>query len=214
MSIIVPALLPASQQEFEAKIQNSEVKNLAPFWQFDILNGSMYSTDSWSDPIVVGMQQNLPDFELHLMVNNPLPVINLWLKHVPTVKRAIIHAEITQDLDQLVQEIKECGLEVGIAVNPETSLDDIEHLAQKIDLLLIMGVHPGKSGQIFLGEPILHKITEAKERFPHLLLAVDGGIKKQNAQQIVKAGAHQLCIGSGLWKEKDKQILFTQLKNL
>ena len=212
--MIIPALIPQTKKEFEEKIQNKEMRAFAPLWQFDILNNSMFNADSWSDPTIIGTQPDLPDFELHLMVNDPLPVIDVWLEQVKTGKRAIVHAEITKDIDQLVQDIRERGLEVGIAINPVTSLDGVENLAEKIDLLLIMGVHPGQGGQDFLGEPILHKVEEAARRFPHLVIAVDGGIKKHNAARIVKAGAQQLCIGSALWEEKDKQSLFTTLKNL
>jgi len=212
--MIVPALIPQSKKAFEDMINNATMRKLAPIWQFDILNGSLYEADSWSDPVIVGLQPSLPDFELHLMINDPLPIVDLWLRHVQTVKRVIFHAEISQDLQRLVTEFRKRNLEVGIALNPETSLDDIESLTEHIDLVLIMGVHPGRGGQDFLGEPILHKIEEAARRFPHLIIAVDGGVKPKNAKEIITAGAHQLCIGSGLWKTHNKEALFTSLKNL
>ncbi len=212
--MIVPALIPQSQEAFEDMINNTAMRSLAPLWQFDILDGSLYRADSWSDPVIVGLQPSLPDFELHLMIDDPLPVVDLWLRHVRTVQRAIIHAEISQDLDHLIAELRKRRLEVGIALNPETSLDEIDHLADKLNLVLIMGVHPGQGGQDFLGEPVLHKIEEAARRFPHLIIAVDGGIKPRNAKEIITAGAQQLCIGSGLWETHNKQALFTSLKNL
>ena len=199
MTNVVPALLVQSKEEFEEKIHDTEVREL-PLWQIDVLDGSMYDADSWADFEAVSEMKGLPDFELHLMIQNPIPVVKSWVDHVDNVKRAIIHAEIDNPLQDTLTAVKEMGLEAGLAIGPGVSIEDIGDLREYMDLLLIMGIHPGKSGQKFLGESILSKIAEARHRWPDLPIAIDGGVNEKNAEAMVAVGATQLSVASAIWK--------------
>lgn len=208
---VVPAVLAYDEAEFVEKLSEPDVRKLANMYQVDILDGSMYGESCFHDPVIAASLANPPDVELHLMIQDPISVVNTWHKHYPRLRRAIVHAEIDQDVLAVIEKIKSLGLEVGLATNPDTDLDIIERLVPTLDLLLVMGVHPGKSGQAFLGDPVLQKISYARHRFGVLSLAVDGGVTVENAKSIVDAGANQLCVSSAIWKAVNRERAFAQL---
>lgn len=208
---VVPTILVQNLEMFKKRISDSTVRKLTSLWQIDVLDDSMFDANSWFEPNQIAKMTDLPELELHLMILNPLPIIEQTKFHLPTVKRIIIHAEIDMPLEPIIDYCKNLGIEVGIAINPETKLKAIKPFANKINSVLIMGVHPGASGQEFLGRKILRKIKKARKHYPHLLIAVDGGINQENSKSITKAGAHQLCVGSAIWDSKDKSSLIHML---
>ena len=213
MAEVVPSILVHSQEEFEEKINNQLVHVLAPVWHFDILDRSMFDAACWADAKVVAEADILPVLELHLMIEQPADTLLSWSRRISHVKRAIIHAEINGDVTEELARIKALNIESGLAINPETDIESIEDYITHVDLLLIMGVHPGQSGQSFLAEQVLPKIEEAKLRYPHVRIAVDGGVNEENAASIVAAGADQLVTASALWGSKDIRSTFSALKN-
>ncbi|MFH1631814.1 MAG: hypothetical protein ABIA47_02180 [bacterium] len=214
MPKVVPAILAKSKKGFEDKITNETLRKLALLWQVDVLDGSMFKQSCWAKPEAVSEIESLPEIELHLMVQNPLPVIMEWFNRVDTLRRAIVHSEIERPVGAVLHRIKKLGIEAGFAINPETSVGAVEPYLHTTDLILIMGVRPGMSGQGFLGERVLAKIRESKRRFPGLKVAVDGGINLENATDIVAAGADQLCVASTLWKAKNIEQAFRALQAL
>lgn len=209
---IVPAILVHNQNAFLEKINQVEIQRLASIYQVDVLDHTLIAQTSYYDAEQIAKITSLPNFELHLMVNNPLPIIEQWCKFISTLKRVIIHAEIPQNLRALIKHLKTLEhLEIGIAINPETPISVIDGLEDKIDLLLIMGVQPGASGQTFIGQTILKKIKEAHFQFPALSIAVDGGITPKNAKKIIHAGAGELCVGSAIWESENPEKTFLAL---
>lgn len=208
---IVPTVLVQNFEMFKKRISDSTVRKLTSLWQVDVLDDSMFDASSWFEPNQISKMTNLPELELHLMILDPLPIIEHAKFHLPTVKRIIIHAEIDKPLEQIIDYCKNLGLEICIAINPETKIKVIDPFANKINGVLIMGVHPGASGQKFLGRKILKKIKKARKSYPHLLIAVDGGITAQNSYLIAKAGANQLCVGSAIWDFEDKKLAIHSL---
>lgn len=212
---IIPAILVQSKNAFEEKVLNPQMRKIAPVYQIDVLDGTMFNAISWADAKQISKIESLPEIELHLMVKDPLPVIEIWKRDIQTLKRVIIHAEIGQDLDLLIKRIKLFEqLEIGVAINPETSIDKIANIADKIKLLLIMGVRPGQSGQEFMGRMIIKKIKQARKKYPYLKIAVDGGVNQKNAKKIIKAGATQLCISSALWDSPDPSQKYLDFKHI
>ena len=214
MTIVVPAVLAKTQEEFTTKITNTQLRSVAPLWQIDMLDGSMFDQSSWFEISKIAEINNLPELELHLMISNPLPTIEKCKRQLPTLKRAIIHSEIGQQVGHILQRISELGLEAGIAINPETPTESIISHINEIQLLLIMGVNPGASGRPFGGEIIIKKIEEIKQRFPNLKVGVDGGVNLSNASEIVAVGTNQLCVASALWETEDPQRVYLKLANL
>ena len=210
---VVPAILVQNFDTFKKQISHPGLRKLAPMWQVDVLNDSMFESRSFFDAKKVSKIKDLPNIELHLMVLNPVPIIEEWKYQIPTLKRAIVHVEIDEPLEPILAYIKNLGLEAGLALNPETPIKAIKPLVHLLDTILIMGVHPGSSGQSFLGKKILRKIKKIAKKYPNLKIAVDGGVNQDTAQDTISAGAHQLCAASAIWKTDDPVKSFKKLAN-
>lgn len=199
---IVPAFLTESQAEFERKLRLVEPHTT--LIQVDVLDGSLFENTNWFDPERAGAFVTKVEMELHLMVENPIPIVEAWKEHVPTFTRAIVHAEMHRPTGVVIDHIKDkLGLECGVAINPETPLHAIESVMHAIDQLTIMGVHPGKSGQTFLGEPILEKIRQARSHREDLIIEIDGGVTGELLGPLVKAGANRICAASLIFGADD-----------
>lgn len=202
MATIVPALLVESQGEFEHKLRL--VEGVVDLIQVDVLDGSLFSNTCWYDPERIGALQTHVKMELHMMVENPLPIIEAWQKYVPTFCRAIVHAEAHRPTGTITGYIKDdLGLEVGVAINPETPLKEIESIIHLVDQLTVLGVHPGKSGQTFEGDYILEKIQHTKRHRPDLIVEIDGGVTDDLLETLVKAGTDRICAASLIFNDPD-----------
>jgi ribulose-phosphate 3-epimerase len=210
---IIPALLVQSHQEFERRLRL--VENDCRTVQVDVLDGSLFGNVSWYDARAVGALRTPVAFELHLMVENPLPIIAAWKANVPTFHRAIIHAEIKRPLGTILEHLQEVlKLEAGLAINPETPLEEVHHVLYRLHSLTFLGVHPGFSGQPFLGEMVLQKIREVRARFPALSLEIDGGVTEELLPSFQAAGIDRLCAGSLLFNSPDPRAELTRLQKL
>lgn len=206
---IVPAFLVESEKEFEHNLRL--VENDCRLIQVDVLDGSLFPNTCWFDPERIGNLKTDVEMELHLMVENPIPIIEAWKKHVPTLRRAIVHTEMHRPSGVVTGYIKDdLGLEVGIALNPESPLSEVEEVLHQVDQLTIMSVHPGFQGQTF-GDPqhggdpefIFEKIRAARAHRHDLVIEVDGGITLDLIEPLVRAGANRLCIGGSIFKTDD-----------
>ena len=217
---IIPAILVQSQNEFEQRLRLVE-KQVSTV-QVDILDNSMFNKSSWFDPEVVGTLETSVKFELHLMVENPLPIIDAWAKHVSNTTRAIIHAELDRPLGTLIELIHQnCKLEAGIAINPETPIDEIHHIIEHVDEILIMGVHPGSSGQGLgdtkcgiSGQVILEKIQRIHDRYPNIILGADGGVSKETLPEFVRHGISRLSASSAIYSNENPVDSLKELQEL
>ena len=113
-----------------------------------------------------------------------------------------IHGEIVGDKAAILEKIKALGVSAGIAINPRTSLSEVEGLLDLCDLLLIMSVDAGFGGQAF--NPVaLEKLKRVQETHPELLLEVDGGVNLKTIADCVQAGAQFLVVGSAIFGQDD-----------
>ncbi len=211
---IVPTVLVQSEDEALRRLTYEPLRKLAPLWQIDILDGTMYEAESWADPKIIASASTLPALELHLMIEDPLSTVTRWKQHVPTLTRVIIQAEISQNLLKEIKGIKALDLEVGVALNPLTPLNQLDEVADEITTVMIMGVNPGKNAQTFLGSAITKKIYEAKHRFPTLVIAEDGGINEENIGLIAKSGVRRFSVGSAIWGKPVPEEAFQNLYNV
>ena len=117
-----------------------------------------------------------------------------------------VHVEACPHLHRTVQAIKERGVKAGVTLNPATSLSTIEEILPDVDLVLIMSVNPGFGGQTFIPS-CLQKTSSARAMIDrtgsHALLEVDGGVKIDNAAQVLAAGADVLVAGSAIFSSRD-----------
>ncbi|MBX9631535.1 MAG: ribulose-phosphate 3-epimerase, partial [Burkholderiales bacterium] len=142
--------------------------------------------------------------DVHLMVK---PVDRI----VPDFARAganiiSFHPEASDHVDRTLQLIRDEGCKAGLVFNPATPLDYLDHVMDKVDLILIMSVNPGFGGQAFIPRAI-EKLRLARERITasgrDIWLEVDGGVKVDNIAEIARAGADTFVAGSAIFGSKD-----------
>ncbi|MEK7105105.1 MAG: hypothetical protein AAB865_00235 [Patescibacteria group bacterium] len=200
---LIPSLLVQSEKEFEHKLRLVEphVKTV----HVDILDGSLFDRTSWHDVEKIGDIETPVRYEIHLMVENPLPYVEAWKKHVKNTFRAIIQSELDRPVGLILEEIRQTfGLETGLTLNPESPIKDITQHLPNLDEILVMGIHPGASGQPFLGQPILEEIKRIKANTA-LPISCDGGVTLENAETIVRAGCNRLVTASAIFAAVDPQ---------
>lgn len=189
---IIPALLAHGKEEaLKAWSSISE----ADIVQIDCLDGafvpntSFYEAASWP---TIG-----PKIELHIMALHPLEIMQAWKSH-PRLTRVIWHIEAPVSHEALVVWCRDHGIGCGIALNPETPLERLDPYHEGIDLLLLLSVHPGWSGQPFI-PTTLDKVRNAHTRYPLLQIGVDGGVSEELIPTLSELGATELYLGSRIF---------------
>jgi ribulose-phosphate 3-epimerase len=142
--------------------------------------------------------------DVHLMVK---PVDRLIVEFAQAGATHItFHPEASEHVDRSLALIRDHGCKAGLALNPATSLHQLDYVMEKIDLILVMSVNPGFGGQSFIPS-ILHKIRHIHELITKskrdIRLAVDGGVKIENIAEIATAGADMFIAGSAIFGQKD-----------
>lgn len=128
------------------------------------------------------------------------------------------HPEASEHIDRTLQLIHDQGCRAGLVFNPATPLHSLDHVMDKVDLILIMSVNPGFGGQSFIPEA-LNKLREARQRIElsgrDIRLEVDGGVKVDNIRAIAEAGADTFVAGSAIFGAPDyKQVITTMRDEL
>ena len=204
---ISPSILSADFSKLGSEIQNLE-KAGADLIHIDVMDGHFVPNITIGPEVINKLRKytSLP-FDVHLMIS---PVHN-FIKNFADAGADIItiHPEATNDLESSIKKIKSYNKKVGISLNPETPLDKLNNVLDKIDLVLIMSVNPGFGGQKFI-ENTLNKIKELRLKIDQLNLKVeievDGGINFENSKSIIKAGADILVSGTTIFKSNKGNI--------
>ncbi len=191
-----------------------KVEKAADSLHFDIMDGHFVPNITFGPDIVRSLRDKvgLP-FEAHLMVDNPQE----WI--VPFARAGCdlitVHIETSYYLDRLISLIKKEGVKAGVALNPSTSLSQLEHILSRVDLVLPMTVNPGFGAQEFLSW-VLPKIRTlrkiAREKGLSLEIEVDGGINQATAKEVVTSGATVLVAGTAVFNVNDPKEAIFELK--
>lgn len=169
----------------------------------DIMDGKFVDNKTWSTSEVrkFTSYSTLP-LEVHLMVKNPEKYIEDYALMNTSI--IIFHYEAVKDINEMINIVKSYGLKVGIAINPETNINVLYPYLNLIDQVLIMGVHPGKSGQKFIIET-LDKIKNVKniiiDNNYKTIVSVDGGINDEIGYLCKEAGVDELVSASFIHKD-------------
>lgn len=175
----------------------------ADYIHIDIMDGKFVENKTWtiSEIKKITSYSKLP-LDVHLMVENPSKCIEDYA--LLNTSYIAFHYEAVKDIDKMINEIKNYGLKVGIAINPETSEEVVFPYLSKIDEVLIMSVHPGKSGQSFI-ESTPDKIERLKEEILRqnvkTIISVDGGINDETGNLCVQKGVDILVSASYIHKD-------------
>lgn len=200
--MISPSILSAdfTNLEKEFKIMNEEKVD---FIHLDIMDGNYVPNISYGPGIVKSLRPltDIP-FDTHLMIENPENYVELFAEAGSNI--LTIHPRTTNHLERTISLIKSYDIKAGIALNPADSIDVLDYIIDDLDLVLIMSVNPGFGGQKFI-KSALRKISTVKKlidsRDLNTLIEVDGGVKLDNAKEVLDAGADILVAGSAIFKK-------------
>lgn len=201
MMILAPSMLAADFKRLGEEIKTIE-DNGAKYLHFDVMDGLFVPSISFGMPVLESIRPatNLV-CDAHLMITEPIRYIEAFKKAGADL--ITIHLEACEDVDATIAKIRDCGCKVGISICPETPVSTLEKYVDKVDMVLIMSVHPGFGGQKFIPES-LDKIRELKamllEKNLNVDIQVDGGIYTSNVEEVLKAGANIIVAGSAVFR--------------
>lgn len=191
---------------------NEHLKELEPFsdwFHLDIMDGNFVPNISVGAMVVAKMKTDV-FLDCHLMINNPHRYIEDFAK--AGVNSITIHVESSRHLPEDIIKIKDLGCRAGIALNPETQIDDkVSKVLPMVDMVLFMSVNPGFGGQEFMPE-VLEKVKWLREHFPDLDIQIDGGINDETAKLAVEAGCNILVAGSYILKADNPKEAVDKLR--
>ncbi len=201
---IAPSILSADFARLADEVARVEAGG-ADWLHVDVMDGHFVPNLTVGPPIVEALRKvtKLP-LDVHLMITNADAYIREFAD--AGADYLTVHVEACPHLHRTVQFIQERGVKAGVTLNPATPLSSVEAILPDADLLLIMSVNPGFGGQSFIPSS-LQKIAQARAMIARTgsraLLEVDGGVKIENAAQIVGAGADVLVSGSAIFSSSD-----------
>ncbi len=195
---VVPEIIPVilAQTEHEAFAHFASAGE-AEWIQLDCLDGHFVPNTSFFDAST--WPKEGPSIELHLLCQDPLFVMHAWQAH-PLFARAVWHIEAPMHHEALIAWCRDHGIEAGLALSPETPLTRVMPFLSKIDTLLLLGVHPGWSGQPFL-PTTLHKLEQAHALAPTLPIGIDGGITEALIPSLCERGVSIIYAASAVFRD-------------
>ena len=206
---IIPAILVKTKKKLvnELNAVGKDSKTI----QIDIMDNKFVRNTSIQADSFENVKKKLK-YEIHLMVKDPI----IYVKDFKKVKanKLIFHIEATKNKNEVlkvIKEIKKYKMKVGIALNPKTKAEKIKPFLKILDSVLVMTVHPGKSGRPFI-KSMLKKIAIIRKWSKKIDIEVDGGVNKKNVCRCVLAGANKIEVGSAIFKKKNIHKAILNLK--
>jgi len=203
---IVPAVLVKTAEELKQRVK--EVEPFVNRIQIDIMDGIFVPNKTIQPEDMKGFKTKLMK-EAHLMVEDNEKYVEDFLKL--GFDMIIVHYESCKDIPGIIKKVKGRGKKIAIAINPPTPLSAIKEYLDDLDMVLIMTVNPGFSGQEF--DPnVMTKIRKLRDMKKDFDIEVDGGIKVENIKLAAEAGANIFASCSGIYKFEDKEEAIETLK--
>jgi ribulose-phosphate 3-epimerase len=200
-ALVAPSILSADFSKLGAVTQM--LNDSAADWiHCDVMDGRFVPNFTFGLPVIQALKQHaaLP-LDVHLMMAEP----ERWVAQFAAAGayRLTVHAEAVRHLDSCLRHIQAEGMQAGVALNPATPVNFVEHVLELVDLVLIMSVNPGFGGQAFIPNTYtkirqLRSLAEERGLAPYV--EVDGGVSTENAGALVQAGADVLVAGSFVFK--------------
>lgn len=211
--LIAPSILSADFARLAEEIAAVEEAG-ADLLHVDVMDGHFVPNLTVGPPIIESLKKvtKLP-LDVHLMITNADAFISDFVD--AGANYLTVHVEACPHLHRTIQSIKERGIKAGVTLNPATPIFSLQDILGDVDLVLIMSVNPGFGGQKFIPS-VLKKIADARAMLDrinsHALLEVDGGVKVENTQEIVAAGATTLVAGSAIFSQRDYKATIAALR--
>jgi ribulose-phosphate 3-epimerase len=213
--IIAPSVLACYFANLEREIKMLN-ESEADWIHVDIMDGVFVPNISMGIPVVEAIKRHAKKpLDVHLMIVAPE-------NHVEAFQRAgassiSVHVEVCRNLHRNVQQIKSLGCKAGVAINPHTSISELENIVADIDVVCVMSVNPGFGGQKFI-DHTYKKVTQLKKMIQQsgssAKIEIDGGVSLENAKALIDAGADVLVAGNFVFSAADPSAVIRALKSV
>jgi ribulose-phosphate 3-epimerase len=213
--IIAPSVLAADFANLEREIKM--INNSQADWiHIDIMDGVFVPNLSMGLPVVESIKRHATKpMDVHLMIVHPENYVEAFQK--AGAEYISVHVEACPHLHRNIQQIKSLGCKAGVAINPHTSILELENVIADIDLVCVMSVNPGFGAQKFI-EHTYKKVRRLKEMIldsgSKAKIEIDGGVNMQNAKQLLDAGADVLVAGNFVFSASNPTEVIKQLKGI
>lgn len=219
--LVIPAINEVEFLEVLKKIKIAE--KFSSWVHLDIVDGKFAKNKTWNKPKEIPNSKfQIPNFEVHLMVENPGAVIKNWVK--AGAKRIIVHLEALHNANLRMYANAAKDFELGLAINPETPVEKLIPFISinqpKISInqrcckfVQILAVKPGLAGQQF-DKKVLEKIKFLKKHYPDVIIEVDGGLNLETAKLAKEAGTDIIVSASYIWGSSNPQKAYLELSSI
>ena len=196
-----PSILSADFCNLEEGIRQTE-ENGAVYLHFDVMDGVFVPSISFGMPVLASIKPAVKQvIDTHLMITEPIRYVEAFQK--AGADSVTVHVEACEDVKATLNKIRECGMKVGLSINPETDVKEVVSYLEEVDMILVMSVHPGFGGQKFIPES-LDKIRAIRamlnEKNLETDIQVDGGVYVENVREVLDAGANVIVAGSAVFR--------------
>lgn len=188
----------------------------ADYIHFDVMDHHFVPNLSFGAPICASLRKAgiTAPIDVHLMVDNPQDFIKTFAQAGASL--ITFHPETVESVEEVLKQIKDAGMQTGLAFNPDIPLHLSKEVLQSVDLVLLMSVFPGFAGQSFVNGSI-EKIAQTRQLLDNAqskaMLGIDGGIKENNIGDVAQAGADFFVVGSGLFHTSDYQQTVSKMRH-
>jgi ribulose-phosphate 3-epimerase len=213
--IVAPSILAADFSKLAGEVHAIE-KAGADWIHCDVMDGHFVDNISFGPMVVdVARQQTKLPLDVHLMIEHADHYLPRFVKAGANSITVHVEPEAKHDVAKTLKQIRDAGCRVGLSLNPATPFEAVEPFLDKIDLLLVMTVHPGFGGQPFRPE-MMEKVKRAaewnKSREQKIDIEVDGGINAETAHLSIHNGANVLVAGTSIFHAKDYSEAIRELR--